>query len=80
LDDALRRLEEIEPLKGQLVEMRYFGGMTAEECSAALGVPVHKVRRELRFAQAWLRKEMAGVDMRLEPAPLSRAGAAPKYK
>jgi RNA polymerase sigma-70 factor (ECF subfamily) len=60
MDDALQRLEEIAPLKGQLIEMRYFGGMTAEECSTALSIPVHMVRRELRLAQAWLRMELTG--------------------
>ena len=59
LSDALRELEKIDPQKGQLVEMRYFGGMTAEECSTALSLPVNTVRRELRLAQAWLRKEVA---------------------
>jgi DNA-directed RNA polymerase specialized sigma24 family protein len=59
MDDALQRLEETDPLKGQLIDMRYFGGMTAEESSMALSIPVHTVRRELRLAQAWLRKEMA---------------------
>jgi RNA polymerase sigma factor (TIGR02999 family) len=59
MDDALQRLEETDPLKGQLIDMRYFGGMTAEESSTALSIPVHTVRRELRLAQAWLRKEMA---------------------
>jgi RNA polymerase sigma factor (TIGR02999 family) len=59
LDDALQHLERADPLKAQLVEMRYFGGMTAEETSMALSKPVHIVRRELRVAQAWLRKEMA---------------------
>lgn len=59
MDEALQRLEEIDPLKGRLIEMRYFGGMTAEESAAAVGKPVHTVRRELRLAQAWLRKEMA---------------------
>jgi RNA polymerase sigma-70 factor, ECF subfamily len=60
IDDALQRLEKTDPLKGQLIEMRYFAGMTAEESSLALSKPVHTVRRELRLAQAWLRKEMAG--------------------
>ena len=60
LEDALRRLEEIDPRKGQLIEMRYFGGLTAEESAAALATPLHSVRRELRLAQAWLRKEMMG--------------------
>jgi|KBSMisStandDraft_5_1062788.scaffolds.fasta_scaffold530758_1 RNA polymerase sigma-70 factor (ECF subfamily) len=59
MDDALQRLEKADPLKGQLIEMRYFGGMTAEESSIAVGKPVHIVRRELRLAQAWLRQEMA---------------------
>lgn len=39
--------------------MRYFGGMTAEESSVDLGIPVHIVRRELRLALAWLRQAMA---------------------
>jgi RNA polymerase sigma factor (TIGR02999 family) len=59
LDDALVLLEKKDPLKGQLIELRYFGGMTAEETSMTLSKPVRLVRRELRFAQAWLRKEMA---------------------
>ena len=63
LDEALQRLEKADPLKGQLIEMRFFGGMTAEEASAAVSKPVHTVRRELRLAQAWLRQEMAGETM-----------------
>lgn len=59
MDDALQQLEKTDPLKAQLIEMRYFVGMTAEETSMALSKPVHMVRRELRLAQAWLRKEMA---------------------
>jgi RNA polymerase sigma-70 factor (ECF subfamily) len=59
IDEALSRLARTEPLKVQLVEMRYFGGMTAEESAAALSMSVHSVRRELRIAQAWLRKEIA---------------------
>jgi len=59
MDDTLKRLEEADPLKGQLIEMRYFGGMTAEESSVALNLPVNTVRRELRLAQAWLRREMS---------------------
>jgi len=62
LDDALQQLEKTDPQKRQLIEMRYFGGMTAEETSVALSIPVHKVRRDLRLAQAWLRRELAGED------------------
>jgi RNA polymerase sigma factor (TIGR02999 family) len=60
IDDALERLGRSDPLKVQLIEMRFFGGMTAEESAAALGKSVHVVRRELRLAQAWLHKEVAG--------------------
>jgi DNA-directed RNA polymerase specialized sigma24 family protein len=38
--------------------MRYFAGMTAEESAEFLNMSVHVVRREIRLAQAWLRKEM----------------------
>ena len=79
LEDALARLEKIEPRKGQLIEMRYFGGMTAEESATALNIPVHVVRRELRLAQAWLRKEMAGENPDAVPSrpakTLSAAGS-----
>ena len=62
IEDALRRLEKADPLKGQLIEMRFFGGMTTEESSTALSIPQNVIRRELRLAQAWLRKEMAGAE------------------
>ena len=58
LDEALDRLAQISPLKAQLVEMRYFGGMTAEQSAEFLTMSVHVVRREIRLAQAWLRKEI----------------------
>ncbi|HUI58050.1 MAG TPA: ECF-type sigma factor [Bryobacteraceae bacterium] len=60
MDEALARLARTDPLKVQLLEMRYFGGMTAEESATVLSISVHVVRRELRIAQAWLHKEMAG--------------------
>ena len=60
MDAALDRLALTDPMKVRLIEMRYFGGMTAEECATVLSVSVHVVRRELRLAQAWLHKEMAG--------------------
>jgi RNA polymerase sigma factor (TIGR02999 family) len=60
MNEALERLGQTDSLKVQLIEMRYFGGMTAEESATALGISVHIVRRELRLAQAWLHKEMAG--------------------
>jgi len=71
IEDALQRLEKADPLKGRLIEMRYFGGMTAEESSTALSKPVNTVRRELRLAQAWLRKEIAGTMPHREPQPVA---------
>jgi RNA polymerase sigma-70 factor, ECF subfamily len=69
MDDALQLLEKADPLKGQLIEIRYFGGMTAEESSIVVSKPVHIVRRELRLAQAWLRKEMTSENSRAETRP-----------
>lgn len=60
MDEAMNRLGRTDPVKVQLIEMRYFGGMTAEESAALLSLSVHVVRRELRLAQAWLHKELAG--------------------
>ena len=60
MNDALKQLEQTDPLKAQLIEMRYFGGLTAEQSSMVLSKPVHIVRRELRLAKAWLRKELGG--------------------
>jgi RNA polymerase sigma factor (TIGR02999 family) len=59
LNDAMHSLEQIDPQKSRLVEMRYFAGMTAEESAIALSIPVHWVRRDLRLAEAWLRREIA---------------------
>jgi RNA polymerase sigma factor (sigma-70 family) len=58
LDDALRRLEALDPRQGQIVEQRYFGGLTLEETAEALGVSLATVKRELRFAHAWLAAEL----------------------
>lgn len=59
LDDALAALAVENEDLARLIEMRYFGGMTAEESAAALGISVHVVRHDLRFAQAWLRRRLS---------------------
>ena len=59
LDDALQALAAENDSLARLVEMRYFGGMTAEETAEALGMSVHIVRHDLRFAQAWLRRKLS---------------------
>jgi RNA polymerase sigma factor (TIGR02999 family) len=70
LDDALAALAEKDPLLARLVEMRYFGGLTAEESGAALNLEINAVRRQLRLAEAWLQREMD------RPAPGSQAAPA----
>jgi RNA polymerase sigma-70 factor (ECF subfamily) len=60
VDEALTSLEAEDAMKARLIEMRFFGGMTAEESAAVVGMPVEKVRKELRLAQAWLRKALSG--------------------
>jgi RNA polymerase sigma factor (TIGR02999 family) len=60
LDDALRALAKDDERKARLVEMRFFGGLTAHEISQCLAMPVHVVRRELRSAQIRLRREIEG--------------------
>jgi RNA polymerase sigma factor (TIGR02999 family) len=59
LNDALDDLAVASPLKGRLIELRFFVGLTAEESAEVLAMPVHTVRREIRLAQAWLRRELA---------------------
>ncbi len=59
LDRALDALAGEDKSLEQLVEMRYFGGMTAEETAEALGRSVHVVRHDLRLAQAWLRRKLS---------------------
>ncbi|SPE43339.1 RNA polymerase, sigma subunit, ECF family [Candidatus Sulfopaludibacter sp. SbA3] len=63
VDEALRELEREDPGKARLVEMRFFGGLTAEESAEVLGMSVPAVRSQLRIAKAWLRRELdrAGV-------------------
>ena len=58
LNRALDALAQDDRSLAQLVELRYFGGMTAEETAELLGQSVHVVRHDLRLAQAWLRRTL----------------------
>ena len=60
LDDALKRLERLSPRQGQLVQHRYFGGLTLEESAVAMGVSLATAKRELRAARAWLALDLNG--------------------
>jgi RNA polymerase sigma factor (TIGR02999 family) len=59
LDDALRRLAEIDERKSRAIELKFFAGMSTEEIGLVLGTSVATVGRELRLGQAWLRREMS---------------------
>lgn len=59
LDDALRRLEEADPRLGEVVECRFFGGLTIEETAKALGTSPATVKRDWALAKAWLYRELA---------------------
>jgi RNA polymerase sigma-70 factor (ECF subfamily) len=60
LDDALNALARLDPRKVQVVEMRFFGGLTLEETAEVLKVSAITVRRDLRTAKAWLFRELTG--------------------
>lgn len=60
LDDALAGLEQLDPRKCQVVELRFFGGLSGEETAEALGVSSATVARDWTFARTWLRRELRG--------------------
>ena len=60
IDDALRRLAEIDPRKSQVVELRFFGGLNLEEAAEALNVSTKTVQRDWDLARAWLCRELRG--------------------
>jgi len=59
LDDALTRLAEFDERKARVIELRYFGGLKVEETAEALGISVATAGRDLRMAEAWLRRELS---------------------
>jgi RNA polymerase sigma factor (TIGR02999 family) len=62
LDEALDRLADVDARKARIVELRYFGGLTAEEIAEVLQVHPNTVLRDWTLAKAWLKRE-------LEPQP-----------
>jgi len=59
LDDALKNLAEMDERKAQIVEMKFFGGLTNEEVAAVLKVTTRTVEREWRKAKAWLHRAIS---------------------
>jgi RNA polymerase sigma factor (TIGR02999 family) len=58
VDRALRDLEQLDPDQAKVVELRFFGGLTVEETSVALGISAATVKREWSTAKAWLFREL----------------------
>jgi len=58
VDDALRALSDIDSRKSQVVELRFFGGLTVKETAEVLKVSVETVQRDWRLARSWLRREL----------------------
>ena len=59
LDDALKALEEMDPRKARVVELRFFAGLSVEQTAEALEISVPSVKRDWKFAKAWLTREMS---------------------
>jgi len=60
IDDALNALAEVDPRKSQVVELRFFGGLTAQETATLLKVSVATVEHDWKLARGWLRRELGG--------------------
>jgi len=60
LDEALEKLAALDPRKSQIVELRYFGGLTTEETAAFLKMSHRSVEREWTMAKAWLYRALGG--------------------
>jgi len=60
IDDALNRLAELDSRKSQVVELRFFGGLSVEETAEVLKVSQQTVMRDWKFAKAWLMRALSG--------------------
>jgi RNA polymerase sigma factor (sigma-70 family) len=58
LDEALQALSAVHPRKADVVELRFFGGLSLEETAEALHVSIDTVKRDWRFAKLWLLREL----------------------
>jgi RNA polymerase sigma factor (TIGR02999 family) len=60
LDDALGRLEKLDPRRARVIELRVFGGLSVEEAAASLQVSPQTILRDWKLAKAWLVRELSG--------------------
>lgn len=59
LDEALIKLRKQDPLKAELIELRYFGGQNLEDVGQILGISLSTVKRHWAFSRAWLQRELS---------------------
>lgn len=59
LDEALRELQVLDPRQAEIVELRFFGGLTVEEVAASLRIPIARVKREWATAKLWLKDQLS---------------------
>jgi RNA polymerase sigma factor (TIGR02999 family) len=59
LDDALNALEEMDPRKARVVELRFFAGLSVEQTAEALKISAPSVKRDWKLAKAWLTRELS---------------------
>jgi len=62
LDEALRELQETDPTGAQLAMLRYFAGLTVEECARAMDLAPATAKRRWRYTMAWLHRRMSGAE------------------
>jgi RNA polymerase sigma factor (TIGR02999 family) len=58
IDEALNELASFDQQKARVLELRYFGGLAMEEIAEVSGASISTMRRNLRYAEAWLRREL----------------------
>ena len=80
LDEALAALSRIDPRKGHVVELRYFGGLTVEETAEVLRISPETVLREWRMAKTWLFRELTSMRIAADGDEISRGPASSKTR
>jgi RNA polymerase sigma factor (TIGR02999 family) len=63
LEDALAKLTKLDPRQAQMIELRFFGGLSIEEVAKVMGTSKRSVEREWTMVRAWLRRELSRSDM-----------------
>ena len=58
MDEVVRRLESLDARQGQIVELRFFGGLSVEEVAEVMQISIPTVKREWQSAKAWLHQEL----------------------